>query len=121
MLTAIEFLPGIADSRAARFRAECLACLPNRAQPVPMGTHPTDSPWLALFWLAVRAKQLTAELAPVVAASVRAWLDDEEEHGRALARLDNGKPYELRINDRAVCFVLTATPAAAVGVLCAST
>ncbi len=53
--------------------------------------------WLAAWWLQLQAQQLAAQLPPVLAAPVLAWLNDEAEQAHVRRRLDVHEPYTLPV------------------------
>ncbi|GAA2534423.1 hypothetical protein GCM10010423_33460 [Streptomyces levis] len=99
-----------ADSRPLHYRCQAAAYSSHAARSIPLGTHHTTSPRLALRWLQERTRHITDQLDPAYAQPGLHWLIDEAEHERALTYMATGTGYQLTLRDENVHYVLTAHP-----------
>ncbi|WP_344266166.1 hypothetical protein [Streptomyces sodiiphilus] len=95
----------------AGIRCVCLAYVPEDGSAFRLGVHAPDSAWGAMLWLSWRAAHIADQLDPDPARAVRGWLADGGELDRGLGLLETGSPYFLFIDDGAVHYVLSASPA----------
>ena len=97
-----------ADSGPLHYRSQAAAYPSHAAHSIPLGTHDTTSPRLALRWLQERTRHITDQLDAAYAQPGLHWLIDEAEHERALAYMTAGTGYQLTLHDENVHYVLTA-------------
>jgi hypothetical protein len=76
-----------------------------------LGSTAATTPRLTIRWLRRRTRDVADQLDPPYARPLRAWLNDDTEQERALARLAHGERYELQAeDDGGVAYVLAAWP-----------
>lgn len=97
-----------ADSRPLHYRCQAAAYSSHAARSIPLGTHDTTSPRLALRWLQERTRHITDQLDAAYAQPGLHWLIDEAEHEQALSYMTAGTGYQLTLHDENAHYVLTA-------------
>ncbi|PKR43397.1 hypothetical protein CWE27_20670 [Streptomyces sp. EAG2] len=101
------------ESQPLPYQCRAAAYPMNEAHSIPLGSHETTSPRLALRWLRERTQHITDQLDAAYAQPGLYWLTDEAEHERALAYMTSGTGYQLTLRDDSTRYVLLAYPAGA--------
>ncbi len=110
MLTSPLAVDVEADGQDASYTCWAAAYPLHDVRSIPLGSHATASPRLALRWLRERTSHITDQLDAPYAQPGRHWLTDEPEHERALAYLAAGTAYRLTLYDDSTRYVLVAYP-----------
>jgi hypothetical protein len=92
---------------------ECTAHTSDHARVFRLGSHPAESPRLALGWLRARAQEVADQLDPSFTRPAKHWLRNQDEHQRATSALARGELYSFAIADGSIHYVLSARPTSA--------
>ncbi len=111
MLTAAPPATPRPGSHPLPYECRAAAYPMNEAHSIPLRSHETTSPCLALRWLRECTQHITDQLDAAYAQPGLYWLTDEAEHERALAYMTCGMGYQLTLHDDSTRYVLLAYPA----------